>query len=180
MKHESYPYVLYKDSVPLSGTVTLNLIGSCVSSHHDSFFRSHRHPICHKISRRAPRQRFLSTNHIRYFLANHNCRGVQIPGDNLRHNRRIHHAQAFQPVYAAFAVNHGHLVVTHFAGTARMEGGFGVITHELIELLIRLTFRAGADFAATILIQRRLMHDLPGDANCVAETPASPARVTCS
>lgn len=50
-----------------------------------------------------------------------------------------------------------------------MEGGFGVITHELIELLIRLTFRAGADFAATILIQRRLMHDLPGDANCVAE-----------
>lgn len=50
-----------------------------------------------------------------------------------------------------------------------MEGGFGVVTHELIELFIRLTFRAGADFAATILIQRRLMHDLPGDANCVAE-----------
>ncbi|KDZ90030.1 hypothetical protein AB04_4609, partial [Escherichia coli 2-427-07_S1_C1] len=32
-----------------------------------------------------------------------------------------------------------------------MEGGFGVVTHELIELFIRLTFRAGADFAATIL-----------------------------
>ena len=50
-----------------------------------------------------------------------------------------------------------------------MEGGFGVVTHELIELLIRLAFDTGADFAATILIQRRLMHDLPGDANCVAE-----------
>ena len=50
-----------------------------------------------------------------------------------------------------------------------MEGGFGVVTHELIELFIRLTFRAGADFAATILIQRGLMHDLAGDANCVAE-----------
>lgn len=34
------PQCLYKDSVPLSGTVTLNLIGSCVSSHHDSFFRT--------------------------------------------------------------------------------------------------------------------------------------------
>lgn len=40
-----------------------------------------------------------------------------------------------------------------------MEGGFGVITHELIELLIRLAFDTGADFAATILIQRLLMHD---------------------
>lgn len=28
MKHESYPYVLYNDSVPIPGTVTLNLIGS--------------------------------------------------------------------------------------------------------------------------------------------------------
>ena len=28
MKHESYLKCLYKDSVPLSGTVTLNLIGS--------------------------------------------------------------------------------------------------------------------------------------------------------
>ena len=28
MKHESYPYVLYNDSVPIPGTETLNQIGS--------------------------------------------------------------------------------------------------------------------------------------------------------
>lgn len=28
-----------------------------------------------------------------------------------------------------------------------MEGGFGVVTHELIELFIRLAFDTGADFA---------------------------------
>ncbi len=95
MKHESYPYVLYNDSVPIPGTVTLNQISTPsvqITTHFSLSPASH----CHKISRRAPRQRFLSTNHIiRYFLANHNCRGVQIPGDNLRHNRRIHHTQAF-------------------------------------------------------------------------------------
>lgn len=33
-----------------------------------------------------------------------------------------------------------------------MEGGFGVVTYEFIELFIRLVFDIGVDFAVTILI----------------------------
>ncbi len=52
-----------------------------------------------------------------------------------------------------------------------MEGGFGVITHELIELLIRLAFDTGADFAARPHTDPAPVDDdLAGDANCVAES----------
>ena len=50
-----------------------------------------------------------------------------------------------------------------------MEGGFGVVTHELVQLFVGLAFDARADFAPTVFVQRRLVHDLTGDADRVAE-----------
>ncbi len=50
-----------------------------------------------------------------------------------------------------------------------MERGLGVVAHKLIQLGIALAVNTRADFAAAILIQRRLVHDLPGDANGVAK-----------
>ncbi len=70
---------------------------------------------------------------------------------------------------AAFAVDHRHFVVAHLAGTARVEGGFGVVAHELVQLFVGLAFDARADFTTAILVQRRLVHDLAGDADRVAE-----------
>jgi hypothetical protein len=72
-------------------------------------------------------------------------------------------------VNPAFAIDHRHLVVAHLTGAARVEGGFGVVAHELIQLGIALAFDARTDFAAAIVIQRRLVHDLAGDADGVAE-----------
>ena len=50
-----------------------------------------------------------------------------------------------------------------------MESGLGVITHELIQLGIALARQTRADFPAAIFIQRRLVHDVAGDADRVAE-----------
>ncbi|NQF18459.1 hypothetical protein FCI58_03435, partial [Enterobacter hormaechei] len=47
--------------------------------------------------RRALRQRLAPADRVGNFLANHNSGGVQVAGDDLRHDRRIHHAQPFHP-----------------------------------------------------------------------------------
>ena len=68
-----------------------------------------------------------------------------------------------------FAIDHRHLVVAHFTGTAGVEGGFRMVAHELIQFGIALALNARTDLPAAIVIQRRLAHDLTGDANGVAE-----------
>ncbi len=50
-----------------------------------------------------------------------------------------------------------------------MEGGFGVVAHELVQLLVGLALQPRADLAAAVLVQRRLVHDLARDADRVAE-----------
>lgn len=55
-------------------------------------------------------------------------------------------------MYAVFVVNYGYFVVIYFVGIVWMEGGFGVVMYEFIELFICLVFDIGVDFAVMILI----------------------------
>ncbi|CEL31964.1 hypothetical protein SRM1_05338 [Pseudomonas fluorescens] len=50
-----------------------------------------------------------------------------------------------------------------------MERGFGVFADELVQLLIGLHVDTRADFTATVLIQRWLLHDFTGQADAVTE-----------
>ena len=50
-----------------------------------------------------------------------------------------------------------------------MEGGFSVVTHKLVQLFVGLALNARADFPSTVFIQRRLVHDLTGDADRIAK-----------
>lgn len=53
-------------------------------------------------------------------------------------------------MHTAFAVNHCHVVGAHLARARRVEGGFGVLADELVQLFVCLHVGARADLAATV------------------------------
>ena len=50
--------------------------------------------------------RSIREDHLRSFLGDHDGRGIGVSGDEHRHDRRIHHAQAFDAMNAQPFVDH--------------------------------------------------------------------------
>ncbi len=135
---------LYKDSVPLSGTVTLNLIVPALVHITTHFFALTGIPFAQNIP---PCSSAALPVHESYplFLANHNCRGVQIPGDNLRHNHASTTRRPSNPCTRpspSTTTSRRNPFCRYRTDGRRFRRG----THELIELFIRLAFDTGADF----------------------------------
>src|SRR5471030_1298157 len=143
------------------------LLGS--RAHIPQRLATHRCITGHEVSSLATRQWLTTTDLVGDFLGNHDRWCVQVAGSDDRHDRGIDHPQALHAVYATFSVNHGHVVGAHFAGAGRVERGLGVFADELVELLIGLHVDARADFAATVGVQCRLLHDFTGQADAIAE-----------
>ncbi|CCJ88366.1 protein of unknown function DUF140 [Cronobacter turicensis 564] len=135
----------------------------------DTVTKYYRAVARYKIAGGAARQRRTATDVIRDFFTDHDGGRVQVAGDNKRHDGRIHHAQAFQPVHAAFAIHNGHLIAAHFAAAARVIGGLGMVADKFVKLFIGLAVDARTDFPAAEFIQRGLVDNLARDANGVAE-----------
>ena len=106
-----------------------------------------------------------TTNLISDFFRQHDGGGVQIAGNDVRHDGRINHAQTVQTMHASLAVRHRIVALTHRAGAGRVIGGFGVLTHIFVQLRIGANVLGRGNDAPTVGIQCRLIHDLAGDAD---------------
>src|SRR5690606_4656073 len=122
-----------------------------------------------EVRRAAARQWLASANSVGDLLGDHDGGGVEVAGDDLRHDRGIHHAQALKAMHAALAVDHRHVVFAHLARAGWVEGGFRMFANEGVQFRIALAVDPRADFAATVRVECRLRHDLAGDADGVAE-----------
>ncbi len=72
-------------------------------------------------------------------------------------------------MHATLTIDNRHLVGAHLARAGRVISRFGMLTHELVQRLVGLHVDAGADFAATVRVQCRLLHDLASQADAVTE-----------
>ena len=111
------------------------------------------------------RLRRLFENKIRAALANHDGSGVGVAGGEGREHGGVGHAQLGDAVYAQAVVDHGHIIVTHFAGAYRVVHGVGFFAHVIEDLRIAFNLGAGEQFLQAVGVEGFALVDFALDAN---------------
>jgi hypothetical protein len=99
---------------------------------------------------------------VRGLFADHQHRGANVSVGDFRHHRGVHHAQIFHAVYLQILVHHGHVVIAHLAGAARVIGALPFPGHEVQNLFVRGDVLARGKLLGLELGKGRLVENLPG------------------